>query len=74
VPVRKEIGLDQGSNLDLTVDDGGRITLHPVVIYRTLRLSEQGQAKLNAARDSGTGKLPGWLQQEIADAESGSNE
>lgn len=62
--------MKQGTNLDLTVDDGGRITLHPVVIYRTVRLNEQGQAKLKEARDSGTGKLPQWLSREMDDADA----
>ncbi len=66
--IRKELGLEQGTSLDLTVDEGGRITLHPVVIYRTIRLGDQGSAKLKDARASGTGKLPDWLHQEMKDA------
>jgi len=70
--VRKALKLEQGSSLDLSVDDGGRITLHPVAIYRTVRLNDQGLSKLTAARDSGTGQLPEWLQREMADADSDS--
>ena len=55
--VRKELGLEHGSYLDLSVGEGGKITLHPVEIYRTVRLSQQGIAKLEEARNSGTGVL-----------------
>lgn len=68
--VRKELGLEPGSNLDLTVEDGGRINLHPVVIYRTTRLSDQGRAKLDAARANGTTELPEWLRRDMDDAEA----
>jgi AbrB family looped-hinge helix DNA binding protein len=71
--VRKELGLEQGTTLDLTVDEGGRITLHPVVIYRTTRLSERGIAKLNEARAGGTGELPEWLRREMDDADTDSD-
>jgi AbrB family looped-hinge helix DNA binding protein len=63
--VRKELGLEPGSSLDLMVEEGGKITLHPVVIYRTMRLSASGIAKLKEARAGDTGKLPDWLRQEM---------
>lgn len=66
--VRRELGLDPGSSLDLTIDEDGRITLHPVVIYRTTRLSEKGLAKLEAARASGTTGFPEWLRRDMDDA------
>ena len=72
--VRKELGLEQGSNLELTVEGGGKITLHPVVIYRSARLSEGGITKLNEARASGTGQLPQWLRREMDHADTGSDE
>ncbi len=72
--IRKALGLKQGTSLDLTVDEGGRISLHPVVIYRTTRLNEQGQAKLEAARLSGRGGLPQWLRQDMDDAETDSDQ
>ena len=68
--VRKELGLEQGSNLELTLEEGCKITLHPVVIYRTTRLSEQGVAKLNEARASGTAELPKWLRREMDHADT----
>lgn len=71
--VRKELGLEQGTCLDLSVEEGGKITLHPVTIYRTVRLGEQGLAKLKEARESGTGELPNWLRQDMEDAETGSD-
>ncbi len=67
--VRKELGLEPGASLDLTVEDGGNISLHPVVIYRATRLSEQGRVKLDAARASGTTKLPEWLRREMDNAD-----
>lgn len=72
--VRKELGLKQGSNLDLTVDEGGKITLHPVVIYRTVRLGDQGSARLQEARKSGTGELPDWLRRDMANAHTDPDE
>ena len=72
--VRRELGLDQGVYLDLSVEDGGKIVLHPVAIYRTTRLSEQGLAKLQAARKSGRGELPDWLQRDMHHADADSNE
>lgn len=71
--VRKAFDLKQGSSLDLSVDDGGRITLHPVVIYRTTRLGEPGLAKLKAARASGTAALPDWLHRDMNDADTDSD-
>lgn len=69
--VRKALGLGQGSCLDLSIEPGGAITLHPVAIYRTIRLSDAGLGKLKAARDSGLGELPDWLRQDMGDAETG---
>ena len=68
--IRKELGLQNGSYLDLSVTDGGVVVLQPVEIFRTVRLSEQGLAKLNEARQSGTTEMPVWLKQEIKDADS----
>ncbi|MBI9085882.1 MAG: AbrB/MazE/SpoVT family DNA-binding domain-containing protein [Desulfobacterales bacterium] len=72
--VRKELGLDPGTYFDLTVEDGGNISLHPVAIYRTTRLSEQGIVKLNEARNSGRGDLPDWMRQEMQNAGTDPNE
>lgn len=66
--VRKELGLDSGTYFDLTIEDGGKIALHPVAIYRTVRLSESGTAKLKDARASGRGELPDWIRQEMDNA------
>ena len=71
--LRKELGLDSGSYLELEVSKGGAITLHPVTIHRSLRLNEQGLTKLIEARESGRGKLPGWLIKEMHDVEAGSD-
>ena len=72
--VRKELGLGQGSYLELSVDTGGKITLHPVEIYRTVRLGDQGIAKLKEARKSGTGELPEWLRRDMQDAGTDSDQ
>ena len=68
--VRKALGLEQGSCLDLSVDEGGRISLHPIVMYRTVRLSDLGNAKLREARTSGTGEMPDWLRREMINADN----
>ncbi|SMN11542.1 hypothetical protein SPBRAN_1823 [uncultured Candidatus Thioglobus sp.] len=61
VKIRKSLGLEKGSSFELEIIDGGDIVLHPVEIHRTIRLSEQGLDKLKEARQSGIGKLPDWL-------------
>ena len=72
--VRRELGLDPGTSFDLSIEDGGTISLHPVAIYRTTRLNDQGLAKLQEARASGTGDLTDWMRQEMKDAGADSNE
>ena len=67
--VRKEFGLGIGSYLDLSIESGGAIVLHPVSIYRNVKVSEAGSAKLNEGRKSGTGKLPAWLVKDMKNAE-----
>ena len=71
--VRRQLGLDPGTYLDLTVEPGGAIALHPVAIYRTVQLGEKGLAKLGEARASGTGNLPDWLRSDMDDADTGSD-
>lgn len=68
--IRKEIGLKQGSSLDLSVLEGGEIRLRPVQIYPTVSLSAQGLEKLQEARSSGAADLPDWLAQEMANAKT----
>jgi len=68
--VRKALGLEQGSCLDLTVDEGGGISLHPIVMYRTVRLDDRGIAKLREARKSGTGEMPDWLRRDMNNADN----
>ena len=68
--VRKELGLQPGSCLDLTILDGGGLALTQVAVYPTVRLSAEGLAKLKDARQSGADKLPDWLLEEMADADS----
>jgi AbrB family looped-hinge helix DNA binding protein len=52
--LRKQMNLENGSCLDLEVIQGGALVLSPVVVYPTIKLSEQGIKKLQDARKSGT--------------------
>ncbi len=71
VALRKDLGLKDGSHLNLEIVEGGTIVLQPVVIYPTLRLNEKGLAKLQEARESGTDKFPAWLVEDMKDARAG---
>jgi len=63
--LRKQLRLNAGSYLKLTVQEGGAIMLQPVSIFPTIQLNEQGLEKLREARESGTGKLPNWLVEDM---------
>lgn len=66
--VRKDLGLKPGTLLELTIVEGGNLSLSPVAVYPTVRLSDEGLAKLGEARQSGVKQMPDWLRKEIADA------
>jgi len=66
--VRKDLNLNPGTFLELTVLDGGNLALSPVAVYPTARLSDQGLAKLKEARQSGIEQMPEWLREEIDNA------
>ncbi len=66
--LRNELGIESGSYLDLKVEEGGAIVLHPVSVFPSIRLSTKGLAKLEQARKSGKGKLPEWMVKEIKSA------
>jgi AbrB family looped-hinge helix DNA binding protein len=66
--LRKSLGLQPGAHLDLKIVEGGAILLNPVVVYPTVHLSDKGLGKLREARESGTGKMPEWLVEEMRDA------
>ena len=68
--VRKELKLHPGSFLDLTILDGGNLALSPVAVYPTVRLSDEGLAKLDEARRSDVEQMPDWLRGEMTDAET----
>lgn len=70
--IRRELGLEIGAYLDMTVAAGGTVVLQPVEIVRSVRLTEQGLGKLAEARQSGRTSLPGWLGEEMKDAEADS--
>ena len=66
--LRKELGIESGSYLNLEIEEGGAIVLHPVSVYPTTRLSTKGLTKLEEARKRGKGKLPEWMVREIKSA------
>ena len=65
IALRRQLGLDSETYLDVQVQEGGALVLHPVVVYPTVRLSVEGLAKLQEARESGTGASPDWLREEL---------
>jgi AbrB family looped-hinge helix DNA binding protein len=44
--LRKELGIESGAYLNLEVEEGGAIVLHPVSVYPAIRLGKEGLAKL----------------------------
>lgn len=70
--VRKDLGIRPGSHLELTLEPGGAITIHPVEIYRTIKLSEAGLLKLKEARGADKSALPEWFEQELDNARTDS--
>ena len=66
--IRKEMGLDTGTHLNLEVLEGGAIVLTTVAIYPTVSLNERGLKKLSEARKSGTVKMPAQLAKQIKNA------
>lgn len=66
--IRKEMGLDTGTHLNLEVLEGGAIVLTTVAIYPTVNLNEKGLKKLSEARKSGTVKMPAQLAKQIKNA------
>jgi AbrB family looped-hinge helix DNA binding protein len=67
--LRRQLGLEIGSYLDLRLAEGGLVVLQPVEIVRSIRLSPSGLKKISEARKSGTTKIPRWLQQDMNDAD-----
>ena len=66
--IRKDLGIKQGSHLELTLEPGGVLLLSPVEFYRTVRLNESGLSKLREARVSETENLPDWFQKKLNNA------
>ncbi len=71
--VRRDLNLNPGTFFDLSVLNGGALSLAPVAVYPTVRLSETGLAKLADARTSGSSELPDWLSEEMANAAADTN-
>jgi AbrB family looped-hinge helix DNA binding protein len=68
--LRRELGLREGTHLNLEVLEGGAMMLQPVAIYPGIRLNENGLSRLSDARESGTGKMPDWLIKDMDNARS----
>lgn len=66
--LRKEMGLDTGTHLNLEVLEGGVIVLTAVAIYPTVNLNEKGLKKLSEARKSGTVQMPEQLAKQLKNA------
>ena len=66
--LRKDLGLEPGTHLELIIEPGGAITLYPVEIYRSIKLSNEGLSKFEEARHSGTTSFPDWFDQELSNA------
>ncbi len=66
--IRRELGAKPGTHFELSMEPGGNICLHPVEIYRKIKLSESGLDKLREARDSESASLPDWFQKDIDNA------
>lgn len=66
--IRKDLGIKPGTHLELSVEADGAIYLYPVEFYRTIKLNDSGLLKLKEARDSETGKLPVWFEEECNNA------
>ena len=68
VSVRKNMGFRPGTHLELTVAPGGVVTLFPVEIYRSIKLSDAGILKIKEARESEPATFPEWFDEELDDA------
>ena len=66
--IRKELGITQGSHLELTIEPGGAMVLHPVEFYRTIKLNTSALNKLEEARSAEQSKLPDWFEKERRNA------
>ena len=71
--VRRELGFAPGTYLELSVAPGGAITLYPVEIYRSIKLSKSGLHKLTEARASENIPFPDWFAEEMVDASFAGN-
>lgn len=70
--LRRELGINPGSHLELSVEPGGVIHLYPVEFFRKIKLSDSGLQKLKEARDSEPDKFPEWFEEVRRDAGTGS--
>ncbi len=66
--IRKDLGIKPGTHLELSVEADGALYLYPVEFYRTIKLNDSGLLKLKEARNSETGKLPVWFEEECNNA------
>ena len=59
--LRKELGLNAGTYLDLSVEEGGAIKLHPVSIFPSIRLNDQRLEKLGKPERAEQANSPSGL-------------
>ena len=70
--IRKDLDIKPGTHLEISVEAGGAIHLYPIEFYRKIKLNDSGLLKLKEARDSETGKLPDWFEEERSNARTDS--
>jgi AbrB family looped-hinge helix DNA binding protein len=66
--LRRELGIESGSYLNLEIEEGGAILLQPVSVFPSIKLSKKGLDKIQEARRSGKGKMPQWMMREMKSA------
>lgn len=62
--LRKDLGIEPGSHLEVSVEEGGAIYLYPIEFFRKIRLNPSGMEKLKEARDAEWCKFPEWFEKE----------
>lgn len=70
--LRRELGINPGTSLELSVEPGGAIQLYPIEFFRKVKLSHSGLKKLEEARDSEPEKFPEWFEEARRNAGTGS--
>ena len=66
--IRKDLVIEPGTHLDLSLEPGGVISLYPIEFYRKIKLNDAGLLKLKEARNSEITELPDWFEEERSNA------